>query len=457
MPVRIAPIADVTLSTAIVPRSLPNNRPPAMVRPDWSSPPKVARSWRTERRGSLILDQEQRVSRQARPRLAATSMHHGTNDEETGWLWNMLSGSSPQLIIPLLQRAELTSVLDYSWPFVIAADESSGTAAPNYLGGNVTRFPVETTFRRFAAGARVWIYPTSGATANTITLSNRRLPGIILVIVDVQPTYLDVTLDLPASGITFPRAILLAPAFDALPLGEIEGEYPTCGKFQTQIEATEYAGANQQLPLNSGDVSAIYDYFLGDPVWMPDHNWAQKLKINLQRRNEISEMGEGDVVVLYGLNPRFMLEVSCLTTRPRWWDVMELFDSRRGDLRAMWVVTSLSIFDTIEVAAPTDFFSGLPQRGYESHLNAMVDAVAFLRANGTFEIAQVDSFVYDDPSGTLILETVQIIPAGTYIKVLVAYRGRFEENTLEEEWVTCDLVKSEFNLRQLNPESTLSI
>lgn len=463
MPVRIPPTATVFEPATIIPRNLPNNRPPVMVRPDWVEPPRVRRTWNTEITSSSIADEEQRVGRWNRPLTSAASVHHGTDQEETSWLWNMLEGASPQMILSALPRLEMTSPLAYSWPFGIAADYVNVTANLTDLGGGQARITVETTdHRRFYAGARLWLYSRSAAeepNVRHIRQGTRRLPGLLLTIADVQPTHIDVLLDLGTAGITFPAVGVLAvfPAFDALPIYSATQEYLGCSRSRVEIDADEYPGPNQYPPLNDGDVSALYPYFLGAPVWRPDHNWRQGMRIGFQRSGGNTDSGRGLIPVLSGLNPRITLEVDSLLPRDRWWDVLQLFDSRRGMLRSFWVVTDAALFGPQTLAAPSTVFAGLPQRGYEAHLNSILDAVGFIRSNGTFAMAQTVSVTFDAGTGTLTLQTAQPIPAGSYVKVVYAFRGRFAQDSIEESWITCDLVRSRFSILQVNAELARSI
>lgn len=458
MPIRTPNTAVVVESAVVTPRSLPNNRPPAIVRPDWGEPLNVSRSWRTEVMASAIADQEQRVGRASRPLIRAAATHHASGPEEGAWIWNLLEGASPQLVIPLLQRAELSAGLGYSWPYALLADETEILGAPVDLGGGVARFTCDPNLRRFAVGARAWVYSAFAPPTSVPTQGLRRLAGVLLVVAAINAASVDLAIDLGTAGITFPtRGTMLAPAFDAVPLDPIDAELVTCAHLRARIEAGEYPGPNQLPALNGGDVSAIYSYFLGDPVWRPDHNWKQGLSVGFQRSNDNRTSGRGVIVSLSGINPRFSLEVSSLLERPAWWDVLQLFDSRRGVLGALWVVTEVPVFGPITVAAATTNFPGLDQRGYEPHLNALLDAVGFLRADGTFELARVDVVTYDTLAGTMTLDTLDAVPAGTYIKIMLAFRGRFESDTLDETWITCALVESRFRLVQLNAEGDLEI
>jgi len=372
------------------------------------------------------------------------------------WLFTMMAQASPVYTISALDP--FRTGIDRAWSYAIMADETTITSIDGATAPVGTYILCDTTNRRFFTGQRIWIVDKSAVGFGISGISGA-IPGFNTTILDVQPDKIEVN-DLLIGVIeAIERGTLIAiPAIDCLPSLDMQLDTPVCSAGRLIASAIEHIGQNQGPPIHSGTLAPEYRYFDDLPVWMPDHNWAQGMQMTYTRNDNEVASGRASFSVLHGRIASHIVDVDILARRAEWWSILRLFDAMKGMVGAFWMVTTRGIWEDVTVAINTNFLQLPVRAGYLGGDFGQVPAIAMFKDDGTFQIVEVVSIVSSSsPTPTTNVTTVQNIIAGTYTKILLAFRARFSTDTLEEEWLTCDLVRSQVQVQQIRVDQSLEV
>lgn len=423
MTIRTTEQVAISFTPAVTPLGLTEQLSP-FFRPNWSEPVRVRTSWQTNILQTVALGSEQRIGLRSRPARTVQTNHLALEAKQVLALQNLAANSSPQnasLSLPL----RLLQGLDTHWQYALFADQVEILSVTDIGGSFRLGVDLSKGFRYFQ-GARIFVFDG----ANSLEISGLTAPAIAHVIEDVTSTFIDVG----QVGDFEPEAgMCVVPMLDCSPELEVEGSQQASALYEVTVSATEKVGESTLLPSQlSTNISALYDYHRGYPIWEPNHNWSEGLGVGWRRSGTLSNLGPGSLSTTDALAALPTNTFTIEEDRADFWPVLRLFDSRRGSLLPMWIVTclrlqieplvsgggnTLTLAEELPASLPVDAIGLRPVGGG----NALVRAVAI---SGT----------------TVTLDSA--LPADSY-ELFFAYLGRFDEDHLEEEWESRDRVSCE--------------
>ena len=422
-PIRAPNQPLVTPSGVIVPAGLSSNVQ-AFFHTNWREQVQVTTSWRTVRNASIIRSASQRQGQALRPLRTVRALHSALKADDVYNLLELGYGAAPEHTIPTAQRDRLRAGMQTTWAYYIPCDEVEVTAVVPVAGGFQLACDTSAGFR-FYAGARLYLFNGRhlDAAPPVQTL------GVLHVIRSVTTS----TITVDSAGTYVPTVGLKAvPAIDCNPIFEIEAEAQTCGQVEMAITAQERAGQSTLVPTSGTDISSVYASYRGYPVFDPEHNWRDSLGYGFRRAGATTGVGRGTVSDVNGLRSGLTSAFSFTGRRDQWWNILRLFDSRRGSLLPFWAITDIAPWPT--VTTPGGLTFTVP---YNENAQVMT-ALALYPVSGGAPLIRIASL-----SGSTV--TVDIaLPADTYT-VKLAQLSTFEGDSLEETWTTCGLVESQFS------------
>lgn len=418
MTIRATTAATVGEDNTITPASLSTATPP-FFRTNWREPVTVTRSWQTAISASIVRRAEQRVGTRSRPLTGCSSLHTALDISEIYGLQSLAYSATPELTLPT-QEFRLTNGLNGVFAYPLASDAVEITAVVD-LGGQFDLTVDLSDGFRFFSGARAFLFANSEQpVAAAIDVF-----GVLTTMESVTTT----TIRVDQIGTHVPQVgDMIVPALDCHPNFQVEGGLESCEALEYTIAAEEIAGTNTLLSVRGPLPPPEYDTYRGWPIFEPNHNWVDGPGVGWAREATATAVGYGTQVAVDGLRPSATSTFSLLERRAAYWSFLRLWDSRRGSLLPLWVVTELPLSPT-----PITFTGGVTSVLPEAKPITFTNAVALRPVGGGQTLVRVAVI-----SGTT-LTVDSAVPAGDYT-VLYAYLGRFTDDVLTEEWQSCDIV-----------------
>lgn len=425
----------VLQGAGIAPRDTPSNTVP-FFHPNWRQPVEVQTRWVTVASSSMVSHSQQRLSLISRPLHSCSALHTSLKLRDTYNLKQFVYGMNPEKAPTSIQRYQIYNGYDRTWIYGLFSDIAIIEGVTD-LGAGGWQLDVDLSDGyRFYVGGRCFIF--TGDDEEEVS-SGINVLGVLHDMTVANLT----TITVQKIGNWIPRkGMAIVPAIDCDPLQTIEGSAITCEALELEVTAAERAGRNQLLPTSRANISAIYPYYDGYPIFEPDHNWRDSNTWGYGRAGIVQSVGQGSVSSMDGLRNYETSSFSFTGKRADFWPVLQLFDSRFGSAVPFWVVTEIPLWRALEVAAGTTF--NIPQ----DRLLTPFTALAFKPVGGGQTLVRNAQRV-----GTLITVDTAL-PAGTY-NICLAYLGTFASDALEQTWITPKIVECEFSTIGVGVEEEL--
>ena len=294
--------------------------------------------------------------------------------------------------------------------------------------GHRLELACDTATRRFFPGARV------------VAVSfdrHRPTAASYGVVQEVE----DGLLRLAGSGVSAVVGGRVYPLIDAevsLEPGEIT--YEGSRAAMVRVRATEVAGPSALPGLSRLTGPNTYR---GLPILVAPIDWREPPSMAVLRPGESFTSGLAQVVYPRGLRSRMAFTLHVLgISRAAIWPVLQLFDGRRGRTRRLWAINPGTLMDVlaVEVDAITvgveALFANLAAvQAHVSYLGVVyADGTADVREIATVGTAASTTPGYAEDWRFQLLGRISTTKA--VVRVGFAHLGRFEEDSIEEEWTT---------------------
>ena len=342
-------------------------------------------------------------------------------DRPTRTLEAVLVGLSPDESRALLSHAWASS--SGRWPFPLYSDHARIEAVTS-----ATELVCDTATRRFFPGARVVVVSFD---------RHRPTAASYGVVQEVE----DGLLRLAGSGVSAVVGGRVYPLIDAevsLEPGEIT--YEGSRAAMVRVRATEVAGPSALPGLSRLTGPNTYR---GLPILVAPIDWREPPSMAVLRPGESFTSGLAQVVYPRGLRSRMAFTLHVLgISRAAIWPVLQLFDGRRGRTRRLWAINPGTLMDVlaVEVDAITvgveALFANLAAvQAHVSYLGVVyADGTADVREIATVGTAASTTPGYAEDWRFQLLGRISTTKA--VVRVGFAHLGRFEEDSIEEEWTT---------------------
>ncbi|MFG0319868.1 MAG: hypothetical protein ACF8XB_21530 [Planctomycetota bacterium JB042] len=209
--------------------------------------------------------------------------------------------------------------------------------------------------------------------------------------------------------------------------------------FEAQITLEEPAGAHALPPTHGLSPDATGQTYRGLPVVRPEPNWVRPVGASIVRDGSRVDLGRASIVFPRGSRPKFAYSYSAEMDREEWWNLLQLWDSRRASAYPFFLISPLTLFVPVEVA--TDRVD-VPATGNLEDLQDFLEFVVLETDENEPIIREVESFtdqgdryriVFDEPIPPLSVPDIK--------RLTSAHHSRFVQDTLEESWITDNRVR----------------
>ena len=325
-------------------------------------------------------------------------------------------------------------------PIPLQSDISFLTAA--VLASAIT-ISCDTSDRRIYKGARILIAKLS-TDHMPVDLSFNR-------ILSFTPT--TITFE-EAIGFAYPIDSLVIPLIDCHLSINQSGALITDHHFNIPFTYKEVEGPSA-LPRRA--LSSSYVLHEGDPIFFPAHDWSSQPALSIRRPGTEFASGNATVITTRGSKSEidFTIDINALT-RAEAIDIISLFEDRLGRTRTFWFVNLLSLWDVTAITTTT---IDVDKSSSIALVLSEIEYVGVITKLGAIQIRAIDTIV--DVSGifriTLDTALSPAITLAEVTKVAPAYKVRFAEDGLVEEWSTDQTCSMSLRLKELVNEGVITL
>lgn len=371
---------------------------------NWVERPVVRTSWLTDVGQSTETLAEQRLG------LLANKPKRSI---EVNWTaWDRILGL--RLLVMIQQATDQGPRVPFYPDQAVTTASSSGTT-----------INCPTTYRRFSVGSMVVIHErdSEGRASN---------PQFGVV---ASKTSTTITLQSALTG-SYPTGSVVYPVLQCHKILDVSGQAHTDGTFTVKATFEEELG-----PLSLDPTAAESS----DEILVLNPDWTETVEIGVVRPGTKQPLGRSSEVQAQGLAP--MLSFRFTVTefgREDVFSVLQLFDSCRGRLVPLWLVSPLVVFEAVAVGA-NHVDVEIPPGATPADVDTYLNYLGLRLEDGTVEILTVSSVAL---VGSVWRITVVEAVAATLDEILScssAHQVRFADDELEESWATdeaCQLVLS---------------
>lgn len=410
----------ITSSLVVVPKSLPSPLPSLLLF-NWNEGITISSEYQVDVLRASTVGEERRLLAD-RPNRTMTVKHSGLSGPEmTKILMNLFRHGNTQVPIPL-----------YS-------DHSHVTSAA------INEIYCETRYRRFFAGQRFVIFDFD---------SNNRPQNVEWgTIQAVQTTHL--VPDTSLSNV-YTDGARVYPMIDAELVFREGAELINDELGELFLTVHEIPGPSTLPPTASGLPTGWATY--GDyPIFDASPDASFGFRPGMMRVGTQTQQGRGHVVYVAGDRPQATHELTYRgLSRASVWPLIEFFDSRRGRLRAFWLVPPQAMFEAIAIAADSVTVTGV---GNLDDIEDFFDYIAIVERDGTINIRGIDNVVLVGSDFRIDFdEVLTTVPTLANIRrTTPAHLVRFEKNAMREEWMTDGICDIQFSMIELLREIEVTV
>lgn len=389
---------------------------------NWANAVVIDTEWSTAIVRSIDDEAEERLGLVSRPRRTIQLRWTGLSQADTSRLLFYLHRIGDERVyVPLY------------------CDECTVTAT-----SSGTTIYCDTTLRRFHAGGSVAVYqpspdgPTSPeiATIDSITDTQINLTGAL-------------------SG-SFPAGAVVVP----LALAEIvlESDFVAFSDYYSDVALTFVEVLESSLPARAAFADLATDgyttlgsyYVLDTPI-----NWAQPIKMTVQRTGSAQILGRSGKVQTQGPRPflRFELPLGVLS-RDEFDRALRFFDAHQGRLLPWVLINPLTLWEPTGVATT---YVDVTEFGDVAGAQDFVTYVAIETTSAVY-VRSVSGVT--DLGGTWRIALGAVIPAialADIIRVTTAHFVRFATDSMREEWLTTEVVNVKLEAVEIPVDEAVDI
>lgn len=258
---------------------------------------------------------------------------------------------------------------------------------------------------------------------------------------------------------------LVIPLFEARLMLSVQGDIITDTAATLSIIAVEEEGPCQIKGLCPvGDTPSGYETHEGLPVFEPSPNFADNISWGVARSGRRTTEGVSGVSVVYGSRGLAQLDLPMtFTSRSEAFDVLRLFDSRGGKLHAFWLLSPVSDYYDFQgtLAIPGQGVTSCRLRTAGETIDwESRPYIYFKKRDGNILIREVQS-VAKSSEDIFIVTFTQPLPDDIssieLTKTGIAYKMRFDQDFLSEEWFTSEAMETSLTVVELEEEKNITI
>lgn len=397
---------------------------------NWATQVQMETRYLTDITRSPITGAEERTGLLQRPerQIVVTFLHEGVTDLDRLFV-TLRRLTRDQVVLPIFQDALFL--------------DTSGTGQDNLFG--------DFTNRRFFDGARVAVFPGHPASQAMIRASEVD----VYTIQKVFSTLLEVDRNLDQA---YPEnQFICVPLMDLELALEPEFTLLTDDTVRVTLTLNESLGKNSLPPSFTGQVPSGWRFQLGLPVLEIDSNWTNGLATSYRRYGQRRLEGRKNVVVPEGDRYVQVQEFKLQLERARFWDVLNLFDSRRGRLEPFWEVDNERLWKVLSVSP--QFVDVEPFGEFSDFQADFSQWIGIVMTSGAIHVRQINT-IQDVGTWRITivagndLPTIDVNDIERFSRVR---KKRFDEDVLAENWHTTDVVETSFKTVEVLNEKDVDI
>lgn len=367
-------------------------------RPNWDSSVLVQTTYRTVISAAAEGASEERAALAARPTRSVSydALLHG------------------ELALSRVREAADARARSFGW-VPLAADE---TYLISSVSPSDTLLLCDFAFRRFQVGGRVLIASADGTASAEGTIQALAPSGIALA----APV-----------GASFARNALLYPGIYCRPSLDAAEEAITDLLSRYSVEGEEIEGPRALAPSAAASTSA--------PVLPMGHSWRENVRITRSPYGRSAQSGNSEVFSIASDHSPAEISLDVLAQREAWWAYLQFFDSIRGRAHPFWVADPVTRWKISQTGPNTLLIS---RGAAPSGLASVIVYNPALR-----QVQRVSVIGVAGPVVTIGGTIDPALQAHAATRIVPAILCRAVSDTLEEEWVTSNLVNLRFSAKEV--------
>jgi len=305
-----------------------------------------------------------------------------------------------------------------------------------YGSADTTLF-IDTTTGRWFIGARVVIIQvgiSGGYVSHSFHLiSSKQTDRIVLT---------------TALGVNVAATSIIMPMIDCEVVLEAGMEKQTTCHGRVELEVSEVFGASQ-LPAVKADFPRGAQSFGDYPIFDINPDWIDGIQVGRDRQGKIFRRGRSTVVSVSATRSRQTNRLFMSGNRDEMWKNVEFFDTRRGRLRAFFLIDYEFVWEVADVDVSGNFIGIMPKGDFTDFQDELLGGfVGIVMRDGTFYVRNA---VTIQQVFTVFRITVDPpLPSGILVadidRVARARHTRYSSDEMVEKWFhTCYMqVEQEF-------------
>lgn len=314
----------------------------------------------------------------------------------------------------------------------------------------------QTSKGRFFVGARVVIVQ--------LDFSGSYLSHSFHIIEDMQDDRL--VFDAPL-GVGVAAGSLVMPMMDCEVTLEAKAKYFSAGSVAVKMELQEVAGPSQLPPVKS-DIPSGGQSFQGIPIFDFNPDWLEGIEKGRVRQGQKYRQGLTNRVYTAATRSRewHRLNLSGLrgdcadTPRDDIWNVVEMFDTRRGRARSFWHIDQEHFWE-VDSIDPSGNFIGINEIGnfadFEAELEGfwvgvvMTDGTMYVREAATVQQVLTVFRITVNPPLPTNLDIADVV------RITRARPSRFDSDEMEERWKHTGYMATTLDIIETLEEETFEV
>lgn len=305
--------------------------------------------------------------------------------------------------------------------------------------------PCSTLYRRFFPGKRIAVLHAGNSTCPSFEIGEvESLTSNSITLTQ------EVTTSVPVGSLVFP---LMETDLHPKQTGKLITNHVT----SMSLESREYIGRTQ-LPasIEANTIPSGFSTFDGLPVLVGRENWVNDISCQLVRGGDSTPSGLTSLFDPTGTHPYMSFDLEFTSDRrQRAWEILQLFESRRGRLYPFWLVSPCDDISLHSVLTTSSI--------KVNAIGELIDwdhysTIAVKMTNGDVHLRHIDTVTRTDGLDTLTLtESIPGLTTSGVSELSLVFRVRFDKDELEEKWITTECMKCALPVKEVEKEQSISI
>lgn len=408
-----------TFPESVTPQALPGILPP-YIKANWKSEILFRTEFFTDVEETYELSEE-RIGFSERPRRSIEVTFTGLSIRQSEKLLHYIHRKSNEKL-----------------PFLIYCDQAD---LEEPVSSGSTEIPLFTYYRRFFPGQRIFIVDENSGLSE-FSLIDTLYPSKIV-------------LQNPLSN-SYAASTKIFPVFDSDLIFDFPISLITDSHVEIPIACNEFFSSSL-LPIEYSQDASFLPFFSGLPVYDPSISWDPLPSVSFTKPGEIVTFKNASYSLKRSNSLKRLFQLSFLSfSRKEVWNVLRLFENRRGQALPFWILNPQSLF------SPTSITSTYIEVEKDTDFSLLEDPVPYIGLDMTTGIPVLKKVLSITDQGSVnrisFDSPLSSVPALSSIKrCTTAHTVRFSQDVLEERWITNTACNIETSfLEVLNP-SVLSL